>query len=447
MLPRFNIIVAIDEMRGIAKDGKLPWPKNKEDMKHFRTKTAGNIVIMGRTTFESIGKPLDGRENIIIANKEYKTPDGTYHVHSPLGALTKAQEIIEEYKDDATPEVYVIGGEKVYNSFMKQFLYLVSKFYITKIPGDYECDKFFIMPPEGKKLTCFVKSDTCSFIEYTGTHVHPETKYLQILQNILDKGVSKDDRTGVGTLSLHGQVMEFDILNSVPFITTKKLFHKTVLKELLWFLDGSTNSKLLEDEGVNIWKGNSSKEFIESRGLKYEEGDIGPGYGFQWRHWGAEYKGCHVDYTGQGIDQIENLVQGLINDPNSRRHILSAWNISDLDKMVLPPCHYSAQFLVDGKYLDCLLNQRSGDMFLGVPFNIASYTFLTYMIAEKTNLIPRKLIHIIGDAHIYKNHIDQVKEQLTRTPLPWCTIDMDENEIPVVMDYISWPAIKAPMAV
>lgn len=443
MLPRFNLIVACDEKNGIGKNGGIPW-YNKEDITFFRNKTIDNIVIMGHTTFKSLQAPLKDRLNIIIAtshdeHKEHDEHDNIVWAENPLDALIKAQS--DEYK-----EVFVIGGEQIYNIFKTKYKHLIANIYLTSIPGDFKCDTFFELPEEAVLHRSF-DGNSAKFYVYKVNYIHPEMEYLNLLQEIIDKGSYKEDRTGTGTYSLHGKSMEFDISQSVPFVTTKKLFHRTVLKELLWFLDGSTNSKLLEEQGINIWKGNSSKEFIESRGLNYEEGDIGPGYGFQWRHWGAEYKGCNEDYTGQGFDQIANLISEIKSNPNSRRLILTAWNVNDLDKMVLPPCHYSAQFLVQDGNLDCILNQRSGDMFLGVPFNLASYTLLTYIIAQKTNLKPRKLIHFIGDAHIYKNHIEQVKLQLSRTPLPACTIFMDENEIPVVKDYISWPAIKGKMAI
>lgn len=439
MLPNFSIIVARDEKNGIGRGGTIPW-YNKEDLTFFRNKTADSIVIMGHTTFRSLPSPLDGRLNIVITNTEdTEDTDNVFYVNNPLDALKVAQDC-DDFK-----EVYVIGGEQIYTHFMEHYKHLINKIYVTSIPNDYNCDTFFELPKEAfldRTIECLtIKIDI-----YNVDFIHPEMQYLNLLQEIIDTGVYKEDRTGTGTFSLHGKSMEFDISEKVPFLTTKKLFYNSVLKELLWFLDGSTNSKILEDQGINIWKGNSSKEFIESRGLNYEEGDIGPGYGFQWRHWGAEYKGCNHDYTKQGFDQIEFLISEITRNPNSRRLILSAWNVNDLDKMVLPPCHYSAQFLVQDGKLDCILNQRSGDMFLGVPFNIASYTFLTYILASKVGLKPGKLVHFLGDAHIYKNHIDQVKLQLTRTPLPQCSIAM-EGEVPVVKNYISWPAIKAKMAI
>ena len=222
--------------------------------------------------------------------------------------------------------------------------------------------------------------------------------------------------------------MKFDIRYSLPLLTTKRVFWKTVIKELLWFLTGSTDNKTLLNQNVNIWTGNSTKPFLESRGLDYEEHDIGPGYGFQWKHWGAKYVDCDMDYSGQGVDQIQRLIDGLINDPNSRRHILTAWNVADIDKMALPPCHILAQFYVDAKkQLSCHLYQRSGDVFLGVPFNIASYSILTYILAKICGYTPGYFIHTIGDAHIYENHISQCREQLTRIPSAFPKLELSEK--------------------
>ena len=250
--------------------------------------------------------------------------------------------------------------------------------------------------------------------------------------------------------------MEFDISKSIPLLTTKKVFYNMIIKELLWFVSGSTDSKVLEKQGVKIWAGNSSKEFLKQRKLPYREGDIGPGYGFQWRHWGAEYNGCDSDYKNKGIDQLQNLINEIKNNPNSRRLILSAWNVCQLTKMSLPPCHMMCQFNVSGKYLDCQLYQRSADMFLGVPFNIASYAIFTYMIAHVTGLKPRKLIHVIGDAHVYVNHVDQCKTQIERKPNPFPTLRIDgdiktiddfELKHFVIENYEHHPAIRATMAV
>lgn len=245
-----------------------------------------------------------------------------------------------------------------------------------------------------------------------------EYEYLDIVKKILKNGKHKADRTGTGTLSIFGIQMRFSLRNStLPLLTTKRVFWRGIVEELLWFLAGSTDSNLLRDRNVHIWDANGSKEFLEKSGLGHrEEGDLGPVYGFQWRHFGAKYIDKHSDYSNQGIDQITDIIQRIKTDPNDRRLILTAWNPVDLPKMALPPCHCLAQFYVNDGELSCQLYQRSADVGLGVPFNIASYALLTHMIAYVTDLKAGDFVHTLGDAHIYKNHIESLTQQLERTP-------------------------------
>jgi thymidylate synthase len=224
-------------------------------------------------------------------------------------------------------------------------------------------------------------------------------QYLDLLRHVMNSGYPKADRTGTGTISVFGYQMRFDLSASFPLLTTKKMHLKSILHELLWFLQGSTNIRYLRENGVTIWD-----EWVRP------DGELGPVYGYQWRSW-PKCDGSHVD-------QIANVIRSIRESPDSRRHIVSAWNVADLDKMALPPCHLLFQFYVaDGK-LSCQMYQRSCDIFLGVPFNIASYSLLTMMIAQVTGLKPGEFVHTLGDAHIYLNHIEQVKLQLSRTPYP-----------------------------
>ena len=261
---------------------------------------------------------------------------------------------------------------------------------------------------------------------------HPEWQYLNLLRDILDNGVRRDDRTGTGTLGVFGRQIRFDLSKGFPLLTTKKLHTRSIFIELLWFLRGETNIGWLKDNGVGIWD-----EWAD------ENGDLGPVYGKQWRSWAAP--------NGQSIDQIQKLIHGLKTNPNSRRHIVSAWNPADVDDMALPPCHCLFQFFVaDGK-LSCQLYQRSADVFLGVPFNIASYALLTIMLAQVVGLEPGDFVHTFGDAHLYLNHLEQAELQLTRAPLPLPTLtvapksDLFAYELSdfVVSDYAPWPHIKA----
>jgi thymidylate synthase len=224
-------------------------------------------------------------------------------------------------------------------------------------------------------------------------------QYLDLLRFVLDNGVRKDDRTGTGTMSVFGYQMRFNLEEGFPVMTTKKLHLRSIIHELLWFLKGETNIAYLNENNVTIWD-----EWAD------ENGDLGPVYGYQWRSWPSA--------DGRYIDQIDRVVRSIRENPESRRHIVSAWNVGELEKMALPPCHVLFQFYVAGGKLSCQLYQRSCDIFLGVPFNIASYALLTLMVARATGLKPGDFIHTLGDAHIYLNHIEQVKTQLTRTPFP-----------------------------
>jgi len=222
-------------------------------------------------------------------------------------------------------------------------------------------------------------------------------QYLELLQHVLEKGIAKKDRTGTGTLSVFGYQMRFDLQKGFPLLTTKKIHLKSVIYELLWFLKGDTNIKYLNDNNVTIWD-----EWAD------DNGNLGHIYGYQWRSWPG--------YSGSSIDQIEEIIRSVKENPDSRRHIVCAWNVADLANMALPPCHVLFQFYVAENKLSCQLYQRSADIFLGVPFNIASYSMLLMMVAQVTGLQPGEFIHTLGDAHIYNNHIEQVKIQLSREP-------------------------------
>ena len=245
-----------------------------------------------------------------------------------------------------------------------------------------------------------------------------EQQYLDIVKDIIENGILRGDRTGTGTLSKFGVQMRFSLRDGIfPLLTTKKVFWRGVAEELLWFVKGSTDANLLAAQGIHIWDGNGSREFLDSRGLPHREvGDLGPVYGFQWRHFGAEYKDMHTDYTNKGVDQLKDCIHKIKTSPEDRRIIMTAWNPSDLDKMALPPCHMFCQFYVANGELSCQMYQRSADMGLGVPFNIASYSLLTVMMAQVCGLKPGDFVHSIGDAHVYANHVDALKLQITRTP-------------------------------
>jgi len=265
---------------------------------------------------------------------------------------------------------------------------------------------------------------------------HPERQYLALLDEIMTSGVQRGDRTGTGTLGVFGRQMRFDLAQGFPLLTTKRVHFRSILVELLWFLRGETNVRWLQERGVSIWD-----EWADA------EGELGPVYGKQWRSWTAP--------DGRVIDQIAAVQRSIRENPESRRHLVSAWNPAEMEDMALPPCHCLFQFFVAEGRLSCQLYQRSGDVFLGVPFNIASYALLTMMMARATGLEPGEFIHTLGDAHLYLNHLDQAKRQLTREPLPLPTVRLapktdifafDEADV-ILENYQSHKPIKAPIAV
>jgi thymidylate synthase len=291
-----------------------------------------------------------------------------------------------------------------------------------------------------------------------------ENSYLQLLSSILDNGVEKKDRTGTGTLSLFGTQLCFSLENNqVPALTTKKVFIRGVIEELLFFLRGETDTKKLETRGINIWKGNTSREFLDQRGLTWlPEGDMGFGYGWQWRKFGGDKDILYTkltDYIEPGVDQLEQVIRSIKTEPDSRRHIITAWNPQQLHHAALPPCHCFVQFYAHNNELSSQFYMRSVDTFLGLPFNILSYAIMTRIIAQTVGMTAKEVVFVGGDTHVYQNHIEQVQEQLKREPYPFPTMTI-KKRLETVADieslqfedfdfqgYQCYPAIKAEMAI
>lgn len=295
--------------------------------------------------------------------------------------------------------------------------------------------------------------------------IHEETQYLRLIEKVLTQGSWRGDRTGTGTVSLFGQSMRFSLRDGrIPLFTTKRVFWRGIVEELLWFVSGNTNANVLRDKGIHIWDGHSSREYLDSKGFNHRQvGDLGPVYGFQWRHFGAKYTDMNADYTGQGIDQLQQVIDSIKHDPTSRRMVLTAWNPLDLDQMALPPCHMFCQFYVSPPKddqvvgeLSCSMYQRSCDLGLGVPFNVASYSLLTCMIAHVCGLRPGEFVYHMGDVHIYQNHIDPLHQQLLRTPFPFPTLKIQRSVSDIdsfvsddfeLLNYQCHPKIDMKMAV
>ncbi|ESN94829.1 hypothetical protein HELRODRAFT_87612 [Helobdella robusta] len=290
------------------------------------------------------------------------------------------------------------------------------------------------------------------------TSPHEELQYINLVNQIITNGHLKSDRTGTGTRSIFGTQMRFSLRNdTIPLLTTKRVFWKGVVEELLWFIAGSTNALKLADKGVHIWDANGSRTFLDKLGFEdREEGDLGPVYGFQWRHAGARYKNMNADYNNEGIDQLKEVIDRIKSNPDDRRMIVCSWNVADLSSMALPPCHLLFQFYVADGELSCSMYQRSADVGLGVPFNIASYSLLTHMIAHICKLKPGEFIHFMGDTHVYLDHVEPLQEQIYREPREFPklkinrvveSIDDFKFEDFELVGYKPYPAIKMRMAV
>tara|TARA_B100000780_G_scaffold248513_1_gene193867 strand:- start:1164 stop:2753 length:1590 start_codon:yes stop_codon:yes gene_type:complete len=461
------IVAIAGKTRGIGLNGKLPW-RLKGDMAFFKKitttvrstfshETAQNAVVMGRKTWMSIPKkfrPLPNRLNIVLSRsadvrticelpKEVLSANSFDNALDQLAPLRLSGEIAD---------VFAIGGASVYKAALDSGS--CETVYVTRVEKEVECDVFF---PELKKEeyrlantserkeekgigytfetfarnataaapTGETKSDTSSTssssTSSSASVPHEEYQYLDLIRSIMEDGDERMDRTGTGTRSKFGATMRYSLRDGImPLLTTKRTFWRGVAEELLWFVSGSTNAKELQDKGIKIWDGNGSREYLDSIGLtEREEMDLGPVYGFQWRHFGAEYGTMHDNYDGKGVDQVAKLIETIKTNPTDRRMIITAWNPAAFHLMALPPCHMFAQFYVANGELSCQMYQRSADMGLGVPFNIASYSLLTYMIAEVCGLKTGDFVHVIGDAHVYMNHLEPLKEQLKREPRPF----------------------------
>lgn len=470
----FSIIVAISKTnRGIGFENSIPWartPEGKKDLKWFSKITTGsfsetsvkNIVIMGRKTYESIPpkfRPLPNRINYIVSRSRTLNKEEPFYFSSIDSALKSAYE--KQRKDGC--DIFVIGGSEIYK---ETIVYPeCQKLHITEVEGEYQCDRFFPTIPSNYSLSVEIPEEGLRFKTYQNLFdpLSEEIQYLDLLDEILTKGELKSNRTQTQTIGLFGRQLRFSLSNgTLPLITTKKMFVRGVIEELLFFLRGDHDNRKLQAKKVHIWDGNTTREYLDKYSKQQiETNDLGLAYGVQWRAAGAKLESIDTDYRGKGIDQLANVIKTIKTDPGSRRIIINSWNVPQLDDMALPPCHMMYQFYVstENNELSCMMTQRSADTFLGLPFNIASTAILTHIIAKSCNLNPGEIIINLGDVHIYENHITQVKTQLERVPYRFPTIEI-KKELSGVGDieslqyedfnisgYKSHPRIKADMVV
>lgn len=450
--------------------------KSEQHVSNDLTEGERNVCVMDYETYQSMTTAsLPTCTCIVIKNPHEGSSRELMDNLHPDDVMIVSIESFERWRirnRDTLGTISIIGGTLLYRDYMN----VADTIYATIIEKEYDCDEHY--PTEKFHRYSIDSYSDRLYSEHEGCHyrrvvykrnsydvLHHEFRYLSLLDAIVFSGTElRPDRTSVGTLAQFGKQLRFDISKSIPLITTKFVPWKLVVKELLWFMQGKTDSKILERQGVNIWKDNSSRGFLDARGLThYREGDIGPMYGFNWRHYNADYKGCDADYTGMGYDQLQHLIDGLRNDPYSRRHMITTFNPCALKDSVLAPCHgIVVQFFVEQidakKHLSCHMYQRSCDSALGLVINIASYAIFTHVIAKMCDMLPNELIISTGDTHVYQTHMKQVTEQIMRSPLPFpvlelsddiCTKSVDEITLDdfQVIGYLHHPAIQFPMAV
>jgi thymidylate synthase len=468
----YSLIVAYSFPEyGVGFEGNLPWHISA-DLKRFRQLTEGKTVIMGRKTWDSLPqrfKPLPNRRNIIITrNTELVKHNESSDGHVLFTKWEYLSDLLNKNCDEYS-EIVFIGGGEIYKMALEE--YTVSTIYITEVYKNYkkDMDQFDTFFPSLKKISenmdfadvnpiirdsksglyyrfytlvnkkyfdevefnYSVDKETQYLVNkipktYKELYKSQEEQYLEIMNSIMERGIERDDRTGTGTLSLFGTHQRYDLSNGeFPISTTKRIFFRAVFEELSLYLSGRTDNGILQEKGIHIWDGNTSREFLDKRGLtEYPEGDMGETYGFNFRHFGGVYKDCKTQYPPglNGFDQVENLLHLLKTDPTSRRMLINLWNPATLHKAALPSCLMMYQFYVDthAKKLSCQIYLRSSDYFLANNWNTCTGALLVHMICnlEDIDLTPGELVVITGDTHLYKNHLEQVNENLKRRCYP-----------------------------
>ena len=417
-----EVIIAVDKNYGIGFENQLPWC-NKEELRHFKNLTLNSKLIVGVNTAMTLPR-LQNRQVYCIVESDKNLEELCQKSKNSLCFVSG----FEEVQKEKTQKIFVAGGAKTYRKAMKQ-KGLVDVVHLSVMAIEYTCDTYFD-PGLLKDFVIEKEEDYQTFMYYKLKRVPSgEEQYLELLQKILDKGNLNQTRNGI-TKSLFVEHLEFNLLHGFPLLTTKKMFFRGIVEEFLFFVRGNTNANILASKKVNIWKKNTTKEFLASRGLNYAEGVMGPMYGYQWRNFGAAYKTDGKGFPEKsigGCDQFSNIVELIQNDPHSRRIIMTTFNPVQADEGVLYPCHsICVQFYVKGNYLDMFCFNRSQDTFLGVPYNIASSALLLHSVAKICKKIPRFLKISMGDTHLYENHFSQAKEQIGRIPYKFPQLDLPE---------------------
>jgi len=422
----FDIIIASDENCGIGKDNCIPW-YCPEDLQIFKNKTQNSIIIVGRKTAESL-PVLKNRIVYCISSSLSSSSSLPEYKNTMIIFPTFEEALVTAENTDY--KIFVAGGAELYNYVFSNYSQDINLVHISVISDIFDCDTFF-------SDSCMKILEKFSIVsnsnKETLTHIvfkyvkHSEYQYLQLVTDILKNGDRRESRNGI-TISSFAKHLKFDLRDGFPLLTTKKMFLRGIIEELLFFIRGDTNSKILEEKKVNIWKGNTSREYLNSIGMtERSEGIMGPCYGYQWRHFNAPYD----EETGKaripGIDQLANVVHLLKNNPTSRRILMTTYNPEQVDECVLPPCHsIILQFYFQDGFLDTFCYNRSSDIGLGLPFNIASTSLLILIIGKLTGLTPRYFNLSLGDAHIYENHKTALIEQTKRKQYTFPTITLPD---------------------
>lgn len=449
----FDVILAMSKDNGIGFEGKLPWHV-KEELDLFKKKTEGSTLVVGRKTVLSL--PLLKNRDIIVLSKSETWDDIQKDVRCGM-FFCVFKSIAEVEKTHPKLRMFIAGGAEIYNEVFSNWRHRINEVHLSVMEGDHKCDTFVEFNPS--EWTVKSKTVHNGFTHYVLSPVESdEILYLSLLRNVFDMGSVKIGRNGE-TKSMFGQALTFDLTNGFPLLTTKRMFWRGVVEELLFFIRGETDSNKLSSKKIKIWDGNTSRGFLDSIGKKRRPvGVMGPMYGYQWRNYNAPYDELTASPTENGLDQLKNVVETIRNDPDSRRILITDFNPLQAGDGVLYPCHsIILQFYVQDGYLDMFCYNRSSDLFHGLPFNIASSSLLLSLIAKITNLIPRKFILSLGDSHIYKSHYDVVQEQLKRIPYKFPTLCI-KKEIKTVEDmeslsyedlcvenYTSYTTLKAAM--